>query len=74
MNHALNLFASGLAYISSAILPTRGTITISRGYDYLPSNTPTQALAGDMLRVGAQLKLAQKEKESLRQAEFAFPG
>jgi hypothetical protein len=72
MNRALNLFVSGLATISATLVPTRGAQTATRSYNYLPSNTPMQAVAGDMLRVGAQIRIAQKERESLQQAEFVF--
>jgi hypothetical protein len=74
MTQALNLLASGLASIASVLVPTRGVSHTSTNYAYyfLPTNTPTQALAGDMLRVGAQIRIAQEEKKKLQQAEFGF--
>jgi hypothetical protein len=44
----------------------------AQGFDFLPTNTPSEALAGDMLRVGAQVRLAEKNHARLKQSEFGF--
>ena len=72
MIRTLNLFASGFVCFAGGVIPQRDLPVESRRYNFLPSNSPMEAVAGDVLRTGAQIRLAQREHEMLRQAEFNF--
>jgi hypothetical protein len=72
MTYALNLFASGIASLASVLVPARVASAHAPGRPFLPTNTPTEAVAGDLLRVGAQVRMAQEEKKKLMQSEFSF--
>ncbi len=71
MTHALSFCASALASIAASLLPTKATPQ-DKATPCVPTNTPIQAFAGDMIRTGVQLHIAQKAKEQLSQAEFSF--
>jgi len=71
MTFAVNLLASGLAAFSSRWWCRREFLWLRPpAYNYLPTNTPMQAIAGDMLRVGTQFRLAQKEREFFDKQNF----
>jgi len=72
MIRTLNLFTSGFLCFAGGVIPQRDFPVQSRRYNFLPSNSPIEAIAGDMLRTGAQVRLAQRAHEMLRQAEFNF--
>jgi hypothetical protein len=71
MTHALSFCASALASIAATLLPAKA-VSQDKATPCVPTNTPIQAFAGDMIRTGVQLRIAQKEKERLSQAEFPF--
>jgi hypothetical protein len=71
MTRTLSLFASGIASLASIILLPK-TIHSRACDDIIPTNTPQQAFAGDMLRVSAQVRMAQNEHKQLCQQEFSF--
>ena len=73
MDHALNLIVSGFVALSTAMVSSKQQAApTSRVRAYLPQNTAAEAVASDMRFVGAQMRLATKDKELLRQSEFAF--
>jgi hypothetical protein len=66
MNRAMNLFASGLASLSTVLVPTKVAHVCREVQPVVPTNSPSEAIAGDFLRVGAQIRIAQEEKKNLR--------
>jgi hypothetical protein len=72
MVYALRLFSTGMVDFMTGLVPAREAPLFQRDYNFLPTITPTEALSGDIFRVGVQLKLAQKAHGELKQEEFRF--